>query len=159
MRKTLLTKFISVVIEFTFLGLFILLPSSQVMGSSQSLIQHIKINFSNTTHQNQFWDLANQNLSMNFFFQWFFKQMHMSFSVFFDCLPYLYQFWFICCFCIFLWHGVYAYTGCNKLLWRSRFFRWTSCVYSKPFWHGGSIRFHINNTINNITYKTGYLSS
>lgn len=45
MRKTLLTKFISVVIAFTFLGLFILLPSSQVMGSSQSLIQHIKINF------------------------------------------------------------------------------------------------------------------
>jgi hypothetical protein len=39
MRKILLTKFISVVIAFTFLGLFILLPSSQVMGSSQSLIQ------------------------------------------------------------------------------------------------------------------------
>jgi hypothetical protein len=39
MRKSLLTKFISTVVAFTFLGLFILLPSSQVMGSSQSLIQ------------------------------------------------------------------------------------------------------------------------
>ena len=39
MRKTLLTRFISVIIASTFLGLFILLLSSQVMGSPQSLIQ------------------------------------------------------------------------------------------------------------------------
>jgi protocatechuate 3,4-dioxygenase beta subunit len=39
MRKILLTKFISMVVAFTFIGLFIFLPSSQVMGSSQSLIQ------------------------------------------------------------------------------------------------------------------------
>jgi protocatechuate 3,4-dioxygenase beta subunit len=39
MRKILLTKFNSMVLAFTFLGLFIFLPSSQVMGFSQSLIQ------------------------------------------------------------------------------------------------------------------------
>jgi protocatechuate 3,4-dioxygenase beta subunit len=35
MRKSLATKFTTIVVAFTFLGLFIFLPSSQVMGSQQ----------------------------------------------------------------------------------------------------------------------------
>jgi protocatechuate 3,4-dioxygenase beta subunit len=35
MRKRLVTKFTTIVVAFTFLGLFIFLPSSQVMGSQQ----------------------------------------------------------------------------------------------------------------------------
>ena len=35
MRKSLVTKFTSIVVAFMFLGLFIFLPSCQVMGSQQ----------------------------------------------------------------------------------------------------------------------------